>query len=180
MASSAQTKNARPDEQPDTDDRARPNGHHADETTARAEAPADDAAREATAAPTAPVGAILRQGQDGALRTARMWAELFRLMNPVALVGATVADEPADVRHPEDRLGRLGEVAVSSAVSWSDNAFDTIATALATQRRFVDEVLVVQRRYVDQVLGTQRRLVGQLLGAAATRGTPPGTGSARS
>lgn len=164
MASSTTPRNTRPGEQPDADDQARPNGQRADQTTSRAGAPVDEVTRDATAAPIAAVGQILRQSQDGALRTARMWKQLFALLNPAALLAAP--DERGE------RDDRLGEGAVFPARAFADGAFEMVATVLATQRRYVDQVIATQRRYVDQVLGTQRQLVGQLLdageGVAAT------------
>lgn len=152
MATSTTTKALRADEQPDTDEPARPNGQQAEQTTAQAGAPVGEAAGDTTAAPVAAVGQILRQSQDGALRTARMWTQLFALMNPVALLAAPA--EPGEVGDGDDRLG---EGAVFPARAVADAGFEMVATVVATQRRNVDEVLATQRRYVDQLLGTQHR-----------------------
>lgn len=167
MATSATTKNTRPDDQSDPDDRTRPNGQRADDATPQASdaAQVSDTARDATAAPTAALGQLLRQGQDDALRTARVWTGLLTMMNPVALLGARMADEPGDL---EDRDDRPRGDAMFPARAFTDGAFEILGTALATQRRYVDEALSTQRRYVDQMLGTQRQLVGQALDAGAT------------
>lgn len=158
------TTRTRPDQQPDT---RRP---EADTSGADGPTPGPDVAGPHRVKPTvteiltgtAPPAAadghleqIARQAQDGALRAVRVWTELCTRA-PMAVLGAartapqqnggadgTAGDQPEDA--PVAWSGR----------AWSDVGFDLFATALAGQRRLV-----------DQTLSTQRNLVGQLCDTA--------------
>lgn len=149
MPTSSQTKNPRPDEQPETDE-SRSNGQHGDETAAQVDEQAQRAAVDATSL----VPAIARQTQDGVLHSVRLWTELMTRLTPFAVPSPARADtRPGSDAQP-------GEAPAFPAQAWVEGAFDLTETLLANQRH-----------YVDQLLAAQRQVIGQFFEVGATLAT---------
>lgn len=135
MSTQPQTKGPRPDEQQAPNPPSRPNGQRGEESAAQITEHVRDASVDATDA----VQEIVRQSQDGVVRSIRMWSEMMARTNPIGLFLQRTDDQVLPMR---------------AAV---DGAFEVVETLLATQRR-----------YVDQLLATQHHLAGQLVDTVAS------------
>lgn len=156
MATSAQTRNPRPDGD-QSGAGSGSNGQQADETAAQV----GEQAR-ATAVETATlVPAMMRQTQDGVLRSVQLWTELMTRLTPFAVLNPAHGDDQRDADPRGDDVPRADRAGLP-ARAWMDGVFDTAEMLLANQRH-----------YIDQVLAAQRMVVGEFLDAATapvTRG----------
>lgn len=128
---------------------SRTNGGRSDDRVGERAGRVAEQARESAQGATAAVGQLVRRGQDDALRAARLWTELLTRSNPLTLLTGRSDETGPDAAGS----GTGAEVAAGfPAAAWAEGAFELVKTTLATQRRFVDQVLSAQRQLVAQFL----------------------------